>query len=83
MGCVHHDYARPHASLMTHQWQKQFNWDLSPLLPYPPDLAPSYLRLSQRYLNGVHFNSEEKSKIVCSILSDGDDDDLCRRGLME
>ncbi|GFW95816.1 histone-lysine N-methyltransferase SETMAR [Trichonephila clavipes] len=51
----HHDNARPHTAMVTHQKLNAFGWEDLAHPPYSPDIAPSdyYLfRSMQNYLTG-------------------------------
>jgi histone-lysine N-methyltransferase SETMAR len=61
----HHDNARPHTSLMTHQRLRGFGWEILNHPPYSPDLAPSdyhLFRSLQNNLDGKKFDTLEALK---------------------
>ena len=62
---MHHDNARPHTAAQTVQTINNLSWELLPLPPYSPDLAPSDFRLCgplKGFARGTNFESYDELK---------------------
>ena len=61
----YHDNALPHVAIPVKNYLENSEWEVSPHLPYSPDLVPSdydLFRSMQNTLTGIRFTSEQSIK---------------------